>query len=178
MRNKYILRYKKAGFAILAIVLVIVSSLTFITHFFRNTTAPNLWLVFAIEYHTWIMAVSILASVGFGYFWAVLLYKELEVKTKASKNLLDVVFLFLGIDEKRILQYLVDENGKTTQSEISRLEGMNKVKAYRSLKKLQEKQIVQIIPHGKVRKIELRQDILQLLVSDQDQISLKRDLAN
>jgi len=109
-------------------------------------------------------------SVAFGFFWSNTLYKEIEKKSKSTRSMLDVVLLFLGSDERKILHFLVENNGKTTQAEISRLDRMNKVKAYRSVKKMQEKQIIDIIPHGKVRKIQLKKNILNTLLDKTDQI--------
>ena len=48
---------------------------------------------------------------------------------------------------------------KAKQAEIARLEGMGRVKAHRALQKMQEKNLVEIIPYGKIRKIILKDNI-------------------
>lgn len=71
--------------------------------------------------------------------------------------------LFLNKEEKEIIKYLVEKKGETTQAEISRLPGLNRVKAYRSVQKMQQKKLIEVVSHGKVRKIKLRKDILCIL---------------
>jgi|GEM_PF-1444089 len=164
MSNQELVNRKKVGFYVFGVILAVVTGITFLTHAHRDTTAKSWFLAFAITYHTWIMAILVLLSIGFGYFWAFSLYKEIETRDKTSKNMIDVILLFLGIEEKKILKHLVSKKGTTTQADISRIEGMNKVKAHRSLQKLQDKQILIITPHGKVRNIQLKEDILDILV--------------
>ena len=139
MGNQLVKKYKKTGFIVSVLLFVIVTVLAFITLPTNNFVTENNLLLFAIENHTIIMTILIIISVAFGYFWAFFLYKELEKKNLASKNMLDVVFLFLGDSEKKILNFLVEKNGKTTQAEIARLQGMGKVKAFRSVQRMQEK---------------------------------------
>ena len=103
-------------------------------------------------------------SVFFGFYTSKVLYSKLKKRTKTSKSILDVVLLFLGEDEKSIINFLVEKKGQTTQAEISRLSNMNRVKAHRSLQKLQVKQLIDIVSHGKVRKIKLKENIYDLLL--------------
>ncbi|MFQ5620922.1 MAG: helix-turn-helix transcriptional regulator [Candidatus Nanoarchaeia archaeon] len=163
MRNQYFVEHRKAGFLVLASLLVVVSLLAFLTYTNRDITTASPLLLFLIQNHTWLMVILIAVSVSFGYFWSSILYQEIESKTQTNKSIMVVVLRFLGRDEKAILNHLIEHDGKTTQSEISRLHGMNKVKAYRSLQKMQEKQIVDVTSHGKVRNVMLKDDILRTL---------------
>ena len=74
--------------------------------------------------------------------------------------------LFLSREEREIVNFLVENKGITTQAEIARLPHMNRVKAHRSLQKMSQKQIIELIAHGKIRKVHLKENILQLLMDD------------
>ncbi|MBT4539374.1 hypothetical protein HOC32_03760, partial [Candidatus Woesearchaeota archaeon] len=92
--------------------------------------------------------------------------KEIKKSKKETKSLLETLFLFLSSEEKEIIDFLIKNEGKTSQAEISRLPNLNRVKAYRSLQRMQEKDIIEIIPHGKIRKIYLKNNILTMLSKD------------
>jgi|SRR3989344_5426382 len=162
MRN-YIQKYKEAGLGIFAALMIIAVFLAVITYLGLDFPTKNSLMMFAIQNHLWVMLGGMVIAVLFGYFWSLVLYKEIEKEEKKTQNMLDIVNVFLGIEEKKIIKFLLDSGGKTTQSEIARLEGMNKVRAFRSLQKLQEKGIILISPHGKVRYITLKEELKGIL---------------
>lgn len=77
-----------------------------------------------------------------------------------------MLFLFLNNDEKEIINYLIQNKGTAGQADIARLPGMNRVKAFRSLQKMQEKNLIDITAHGKIREILLKENILNMLIKD------------
>lgn len=162
MRN--IKWYKNSGLIILLILLILVTWILILTEQNRNRTNANAFLVFTIQNHLWIMAGLIIISVAFGFISSHILYSEIQKKKKHSRSILETVLLFLSREEKAIVNFLVDKNGATTQSEISRLPGMNRVKAFRSIQKMEQKRLLTITPHGKIRKIALKADILGTLL--------------
>ncbi|MFC1648142.1 helix-turn-helix transcriptional regulator [Nanoarchaeota archaeon] len=164
MRNISIKTGEKTNAIILTLLLIAVIVLAFISFDSRFVSSDNDLLAFAVQNHMWIMVVLVLISVAFGFYTSKFLYKEIRERAKTSQNILEVVMLFLGEEEKGIINFLVEKNGETTQAEISRLPGMTRVKAYRSLQKIQEKQLIDIIPHGKVRRIKLKENILNTLL--------------
>ena len=103
-------------------------------------------------------------SVAYGFVWASILYREVVQKKQESKSILETVFLFLGNEEKSIIEFLVQKKGSTTQADISRLAGMTRLKAFRALQKMQNKNLVEIVPHGKIRIVKLKQNILNVAV--------------
>jgi uncharacterized membrane protein len=109
------------------------------------------------------MAGLVIISTFFGFFWSRLLYQQVKSTTKAGESVTKLLFQFLAEEEKNVLNHLIKKDGETTQAEITRMEGMNKVKAFRTIKKLEEKNILTIKPHGKVRIITLREDLKELL---------------
>ncbi|MBR9699387.1 hypothetical protein GOV09_02940 [Candidatus Woesearchaeota archaeon] len=164
MRNHFLIKHRNLGFFILVILLVSVSFLAVIIYGVKDLATVSPFLAFAVQYHVVIMMVLIVVSVAFGFFWSHALYSEIRSREKTSRKIMDVVLLFLGTEERKILNFLVEKDGKTTQAHIARIEGMNKVKAFRSVKKMQDKQIVDVVSHGKVRQVLLKENILDILL--------------
>lgn len=149
---------RNTSFIMLAILLIMITFVAFATY-----NATNGIFSFAAEYHTEIMAGLLVISIGFGFASSQFFYAELQRKKQDSKNILSVVLLFLNREEREIINFLVEKKGMTTQAEIARLPHMNRVKAHRSLQKMQEKQLIELIAHGKIRKVVLKENILHLL---------------
>jgi len=80
--------------------------------------------------------------------------------------MLDMILVFLSKEEREIINFLVEKNGTSTQADISRLPGMNRVKAHRSMQKMQEKNLLDITAHGKVRNVALKQNIMNTLMEN------------
>ena len=73
------------------------------------------------------------------------------------------ILKFLGDYERKVLERLLESKGSVLQSEISRIEGMTKLKAHRAVKNLEQKEIIKIERHGKTNRIFLAKDIKNLL---------------
>ena len=154
---------RNLSFGILTTLFILLMALAITTYTYKGTSSSPLFL-FAMQNHLAIMFVLALVSVAFGFYLATLSSSELEKKDMQSRNVLDVVMLFLSKDERKIIDFLVKSNGATTQAEISRIEGMGRVRAFRSVKKLADKSIIDINAHGKIRKVILKEPILDLLL--------------
>lgn len=113
---------------------------------------------YAIHFHFVLMVIAILLSIVFGFMWARILTNELEVQTKQSQNLGDVVMQFLSAEERAILQHLSQKGGTCKQQEFAYLLKMGRVKAMRTVQKLANKRIVSVVPHGKQRVVTLLLD--------------------
>jgi uncharacterized membrane protein len=149
------------GFALL---LVIVAVLAFVTYFAPIPQEKG-FLYFAIKNHVLIMAISMIASIIFGYYWSMTLIKEAhkshkqeEKQRKKATELSKLFWKFLDQDETIVLKYAL-EHDKTTQADVAKLEGMHKVKAYRTVQKLKEKNLIHVTEHGKMRFIEVDDDV-------------------
>ncbi|MBS3132825.1 hypothetical protein J4470_01690 [Candidatus Woesearchaeota archaeon] len=162
MRN--IRFYTKTGFVILSVLLLSVFWVAATVDANKNISNPNLIVNFAIQYHMVILIALILISVLYGFLWSSLSYHEIMKKKKTSKSILETVFLFLSPAEKGIIQFLMQKKGLITQAEISRLPGMNRVKAFRLLRNMRNKNLVEIIPHGKIRRVMLKENIMDTLL--------------
>src|SRR3989338_385073 len=154
MRNISFLQ--KIGFGTLTLIVIGVLWIAEITHTNRNLSNPNQLIHFAIQNNFVILIALVVLSVGYGFLWSSLFYRELKKKEESTRSILQTVFMFLGEEEKSIIEFLVTNGGETTQSEISRLPGMSRVKAFRLIQKMQSKNLIEVSPHGKVRKIKLK----------------------
>ena len=161
MKNHY--PSKHILFAVLTILLLTVSAIVIITETARNISNKSNFLLFLITNHNIIMFLLLTFGIAFGFFWSNLTFVEFERQQKESKRILDIIFLFLHNEEKEIIKFLVEKKGTTTQAEISRLPGLDRVKAFRSLQKMQEKRLVEIQEHGKIRKVTLKEDIYNVI---------------
>jgi len=163
MKQRNIIFYKNIGYAFLGISVLMVLLVTFISSIHQDMTSADRLIFWTVKHHLTITIVLMILSVFLGYLLSIFTYNQLKKSKKESKNLLNTVLLFLNDEEKKILDFLVENKGTTTQSEISKLARMNRVKAFRSLKQMKEKNLIEIVPHGKIRKIKLRENILNTL---------------
>ena len=86
--------------------------------------------------------------------------KNGDLKTNNNSNILKL----LNINEKKVIDKIIENKGAALQSEISRMEGMTKLKTHRAVKELESKGIVKLEHHGKTNRIILRDDIRELLL--------------
>ena len=69
-------------------------------------------------------------------------------------------------DESKILHKLVAEGGRITQSEVSRIEGIGKVKAHRILSRLEKRGIVASEKYGKTNMVKISDKYRKLFLKD------------
>lgn len=152
---------RNTSFIALSAILVLLLLLAFMTY----TVDPgaNAYTAYAVLHHTEIMAGLVVIAVVFGFALAQRFYAAIEQEREGSRDILSIVLLFLSQEEKAIVNHLVQQGGSTNQAEIARLHGMNRVKAHRSLQKMQEKRIIELIPHGKIRKVHLKENLREML---------------
>jgi len=85
--------------------------------------------------------------------------------TKISeKDGKEIVLKFLNPSEKKVVERLVEKKGEALQSEVSREEGMTKLKTHRAVRNLEAKGIVKRYLHGKTYRIVLSKDVKELLL--------------
>ena len=157
------MRNYKQAFWVSALLLGILVLLAFITY--NSTESGNLWLDFAVQNHTTIMLALVVISVSFGFSWAFMLKRQVEVGQKVSRNIAGLLLKFLGSEERAVISFLLEKSGTAPQAELSRLPNMGKVKAFRTVQKLESKGIVSVEPRGKLRLIVLNEEILTALQS-------------
>ena len=75
---------------------------------------------------------------------------------------MEVLSSILDDDENKVLDLLIKKDGEMPQATLSKSHG--KIKAHRILKKLEEKNIIDIKKEGKTNKIILKKELKEELV--------------
>jgi uncharacterized membrane protein len=98
---------------------------------------------------------------------------ERSIKTKTQDNRKisfnsdrDLILRFLSYGERRVIEKLIEKRGVVLQAELSRIEGMNKLKAHRAVQELLKKGLVRKEKVGKTFKIYLNKDVKDLLLKE------------
>jgi len=81
---------------------------------------------------------------------------KIKPKELTDKN---NILKFLNLNERKVLEKLIEKKGSVLQSEISRMEGMSKLKAHRTIKELKKRGIINIESYGKTNMIKLSEEI-------------------
>ncbi|MFH1222594.1 MAG: hypothetical protein V1492_05935 [Candidatus Micrarchaeota archaeon] len=123
-------------------------------------------LVPLISYHMEFMIGTTLLGVAVGAAVFYLMQEKVETKEKESKITAGLLLSFLKSDERKAIEYLVKSNGAAYQSEIGRVEGMSRLKAYRAITRLEKAGVLTVQANGKIRKVVLVPAIFDALHSD------------
>jgi uncharacterized membrane protein len=97
--------------------------------------------------------------------------RSIEVKTQDNRKISfnsdrDLILRFLSYGERRVIEKLIEKRGTILQAELSRIEGMNKLKAHRAVQELLKKGLVRKEKIGKTFKIYLNEDVRELLIKE------------
>ncbi len=106
-----------------------------------------------ISYIPLFIIFGFLLGIGISY-----LYFERKIEAPA-KDRSAVVLSFLPPGERRIIAKLIEKKGEVLQSEISRIEGIGKVKAHRIVDKLIRRGILEKEQVGKTNIIRLKKEV-------------------
>lgn len=161
LRNIDAQQYLRVGFALFTVLVLVLVWTTFATYNAHHETKGV--FSFAAKHHVLIMIISFTIILFYGFFVSKMLYAQLITEKKDSGDLLKLVLDFLSEDERKVVRHLVETRGKTTQAEVSRLQGLTRLKAHRVLQKLSSKGLIEVVPHGKIRKVYLRSALLEKL---------------
>lgn len=83
---------------------------------------------------------------------------------KKQTNSKDIVLKFLNLSERKVLEMLIEKKDAVLQSEISRTDGMTKLKTHRAVKDLERKGIIKTERYGKTNRIFLSKDVENILL--------------
>jgi uncharacterized membrane protein len=97
--------------------------------------------------------------------------RSIEAKTQDNRKISfnsdrDLILRFLSYGERKVIEKLIEKRGVILQAEVSRIEGMNKLKAHRAVQELLKKGLVKKEKVGKTFKIYLNEDVKELLVKE------------
>lgn len=103
-----------------------------------------------------ILGAGFILGIGAFYF----LYKGEQTKEKLNP---EAILSLLNSDERKIISKLIERKGEVIQTELSRIEGLGKVKVHRLIKKLEKRGAVEIEGYGKTNLIKLKKVIREML---------------
>jgi hypothetical protein len=102
-----------------------------------------------------IISVAVLAGAGIYYFMS----GQIEKKQLVVKNNIDILLKFLNVDERKLVNLLIENNGKVLQAELTRLPGMSKVKSHRIVQRLIDRGVIEKETLGKTNIIKFTKEI-------------------
>ena len=112
-----------------------------------------------------IALIPVFIGVGaiFGAFALYLLYEKGQPSKKQDASL---ALSLMEKDERKVVGRIVEEGGRITQSEVSRIEGIGKVKAHRILERLEKRGVLEREQYGKTNMIKLSGKYRKLFLKD------------
>lgn len=137
-------------------------------------TNPDICIVDGVCQHeqrvqllTGLVPVFILAGIIIGAVLFFFMSSKIESQKKDMKKITETLVQFLNKEEKTIVQKLLENQGKVFQSEISRIEGIGKLKSHRIMQRLSDRGVIEIEKHGKTNIIKLSKNIREVLINRQ-----------
>lgn len=112
--------------------------------------------------HNFIWLFIGLATIFVASLFYFLFSLKIEQKEKVISKNMEVLNSILDDDENKALDMLVKNRGEMPQATLSKTHG--KIKAHRLLKKLEEKNIIDIKKKGKTNKVILKKELREELV--------------
>ncbi len=137
----------------LFMLLVIVMILTF------NADSTPDFLLPVVQYHFELMILIALSGMLVGAAVYYLMSEQVQRKQTTSRKNVEILLKFLNEDERKVVKKLLSKNGNAMQYELSRLEGLTRLKAHRIISKLERQGIVTIERIGKVNSVSLIKEI-------------------
>ncbi len=109
-----------------------------------------------ILYIPLIIIGGFLTGVGTSY-----LYFERKVELPRTQAQEQALLGMLPPDERKVVSKLVSEGGRATQAELSRIEGIGKVKAHRIVERLAKRGAISKEANGKTNIIRLNKGLME-----------------
>jgi uncharacterized membrane protein len=107
-----------------------------------------------------IISIAVIAGAGIYYFMA----GKMEKKVEVVKNNTEILLKFLNPDERKLVNLLIENDGKVIQAELTRLPGMSKVKSHRVVQKLIDRGVIEKETLGKTNIVRFSEEIKQGLL--------------
>ena len=120
-------------------------------------------LIFFLKYHVFFMFAIAILGVMFGSLTQIMTSRKIETSYKKFDQLKDFYLKSLQKNELRIITYLIQNNGLSTQYELTKLEGLNKLKTSRIIVDLENKGLIEKRKIGKINKIFLNSNLYKIL---------------
>ena len=117
-----------------------------------------------VDLLTLLIPVFVLVGIAIGAIVFFFMTRKLESKKNDLEKVTSTLIQFLNKDEKKIVEKIIEENGKIYQSELSRIEGIGKLKSHRIIRRLEDRSVIEVEKHGKTNIIKLKKEIKETLL--------------
>ncbi|MFH1801469.1 MAG: MarR family transcriptional regulator [archaeon] len=145
------------------LLISIITFFVFVISFTAFYTKENFSSVCGCKLPIWVIIISISS---FGMFAGSLIYyllnKNLFEEKKDIKNSISKILNFLGEDEKKVLEFIINNFGEVHQSKISKELKINKVRLSRTINRLEKKQIIKKEKKGMTNLIILERGLKEI----------------
>lgn len=108
------------------------------------------------------LLITIGVIVGAGVYY--LMSSRIESKQKSLKKNANILLKFLNHDERKLVDLLIENNGKILQAEVTRLPEMTKVKSHRIVQRLLDRNVIESEKIGKTNVIRFSKEIKEGLL--------------
>ncbi len=108
------------------------------------------------------LIISIAVVVGAGIYY--LMGEQMESKEHSLKKNTEILLKFLSQDEQKLVNALIENEGRVLQAEITRLPGMTKVKSHRVVQRLLDRGVIEKDSVGKTNIIRFSKEIKEGLL--------------
>lgn len=147
------------GIVTISIFIFLVTVLVFVFALYSEGQHVPDFLQPFMDYHIHFMVLMGIFGVGSGLVAYTIMNASIEKEKKMLQTNAGIIMKFLGPDERLVMGLMSSKEGMTTQSEISRLPGMSRLKAHRIVKKLEGRGIVHIEKYGKINLIRVVEEL-------------------
>ncbi|MBI5225291.1 hypothetical protein HY989_05465 [Candidatus Micrarchaeota archaeon] len=117
-----------------------------------------------VTHHVEIMVLIGTLGLIVGALVYYLMSEQLEKQGVQTKAVKEALFRFLSMDDKSVVNEIINRGGKTYQAELAHLPNMSRLKAHRIVAKLEHSGIVSVRPIGKMRSVELKEELKMVLL--------------
>lgn len=117
-----------------------------------------------VDLLTNLVPIFILIGIIIGTIVFFFMISKLENKEKDLTKITSVLIKFLNKDEKIVVEKILDNDGKILQAELSRINGLGKVKSHRIVQRLIDRGVIEKENFGKTNIIKLNKEIKETLI--------------
>lgn len=107
-----------------------------------------------------IVSIAVIAGAATYYLMA----EKIETKQQTIKSNTAMLLKFLNPEERKLVNLLIENNGKALQAELTRLPGMGKLKSHRVVQKLIDRGVIEKETLGKTNIVRFSKEIREGLL--------------
>lgn len=145
------------------IIFIIILTMTILSFYFLDSQNIPSYLFFFVEYHVLFMISIGILGIIFGSYTQIISNKKIEKNQEEIEEIKKLFQKSLNPYHLKILKYLKNNNGVSTQYELTKLNGLNKLKVSRILEELNKQNLIKKEKVGKINKIYLSKKLEKII---------------